>query len=406
MSSLYMQLYEKIEKTFFFTLTRKIFGNLSFLFAFQVITLIWLYQELTDNGHIDMSYWFIALISVGSFFFTCFYMHFLIVRPINALKKTLTDINEKGADLATHLPQFTFDEFRELSEQYNTFVSRLEALLKQVYEKAELAEMTNQNVTKSMTETNRIGEQQLALSNTIFTASEEVSQSLNQISQNTQMTFDANVENLSKVHTSANEIGNLVTKIQRMTELLGSFATTVGGLKENSDNIRKILTMVEEFSDQTNLLALNAAIEAARAGEAGRGFAVVADEVRSLSVKVNDATRQINDFINQMNTLVGETNRETEQLIEQSNSAESSIANTNDVFSQMTKELESNQSQLQEIVAAVHQLEHTQQQTHSSVQQIVELGHMAKDNITNANENSRELQCQTSDTKKDLEQFI
>jgi len=72
----------------------------------------------------------------------------------------------------------------------------------------------------------------------------------------------------------------------------------------------------------------------------------------------------------------------------------------------MTNDLESNQAQLREIVSAVHQLEHTQQQTHSSVQQIVELGHNAKDNIANANENSRELLCQTSDTKKDLEQFI
>lgn len=406
MSSLYMQLYEKIEKTFFFTLTRKIFGNLIFLFGFQIVALYWLYQVLADNNAPTGSFWLLALISLFGFLFTCFYMHFLIVRPVQSLKKALTDINQKDADLATHLPQFTFDEFRELSEQYNTFVSRLSSLLNQVYEKAELAEMTNKNVTRAMVNTNEIGEQQLTLSNTIFSASEEVSQSLNQISQNTQTTFDANVENLKKVHSSANEINQIVTKIQQITSLLGSFANTVGGLKENSDNIRKILTMVEEFSDQTNLLALNAAIEAARAGEAGRGFAVVADEVRSLSVKVNDATRQINDFINQMNTLVGETNQETERLIEQSSSAESSIANTRDIFTQMTGELESNQAQLQEIVAAVHQLEHTQQQTHQSVEQIVELGHQAKDNINNANENSRELEYQTSDTKKDLEQFI
>jgi methyl-accepting chemotaxis protein len=406
MSGWYMQLYEAVEKTFFFTLARKIFGNLAFMFAFQVLTLFWLYDALSANKSGLTGFWILAFIATGSFVFTLFYMNFLIVRPVRALRDTLTNINNKGADLASHLPEFTYDEFRELSGQYNVFVSRLEIALKEIHHKAELAADSTNEMSRSVQQSNDLGQQQMALTQSIFSLSEQVSTALNQIALNSQATYSATQDNIEKVQLSGTEIGAIVSKVRDMTNLLGSFGETINGLKENSDNIRGILKMVEEFSDQTNLLALNAAIEAARAGEAGRGFAVVADEVRSLSLKVNDATRQISDFINQMNDLVAETNRESERLTEQSQAAETAISNTQRLFNEMSGELCENQVQLSAIVAAVQQLETTQLQTHQSVQEIVELGSLASEQLAQAASNSGLVLAQTQDTKANLQQFI
>ncbi|OUL57902.1 methyl-accepting chemotaxis protein [Pseudoalteromonas ulvae] len=401
-----MNLYQKIEQTFFFTLSRKIFGNLSFVYLFQLITLAWLYDVLTHQNEPMMMFWLLCALVGGVFFFTLFYLRFLIVRPIKAMRDALQNINNQQADLASHLPQFTFDEFRELSEQYNTFVSRLSGILKNTYKTAESATQSNLSVNESMAITAQLGEQQTQVSEAIFATSADVTQSLEQIAGNTDQVFTTNKANLARIHASAHSLQSIVSQVGQITLLLNSFSQTIAGLKQNSENIRSILKMVEEFSDQTNLLALNAAIEAARAGEAGRGFAVVADEVRTLSVKVNDATRQISEFINQMNHLVGETNQESEKLIAQSSGAEQAIANTSSVFDEMVTEFENSQQQLQNIVDAVHLLEQTQQQTHQYVEQIVSLRQEANQQITAAVADNQLLMQKTSETQQELQQFI
>lgn len=406
MATGFMNLYQKIEQTFFFTLSRKIFGNLSFVYLFQLITLAWLYDVLTHQNEPMMMFWLLCALVGGVFFFTLFYLRFLIVRPIKAMRDALQNINNQQADLASHLPQFTFDEFRELSEQYNTFVSRLSGILKNTYKTAESATQSNLSVNESMAITAQLGEQQTQVSEAIFATSADVTQSLEQIAGNTDQVFTTNKANLARIHTSAHSLQSIVSQVGQITLLLNSFSQTIAGLKQNSENIRSILKMVEEFSDQTNLLALNAAIEAARAGEAGRGFAVVADEVRTLSVKVNDATRQISEFINQMNHLVGETNQESEKLIAQSSGAEQAIANTSSVFDEMVTEFENSQLQLQNIVDAVHLLEQTQQQTHQYVEQIVSLRQEANQQITVAVADNQLLMQKTSETQQELQQFI
>ena len=404
--SLYMRIYNFVEQTFFYTLSRKIVGNLGFLLLFQVISLVWLYSELAHSGSSMGLFWLITIVIVAAFAFTVFYMRFLIVRPVQAMKESLERVNRQDGNLDAKLPQFTYDEFRDLSEQYNTFTTHLSLLLEKTYESAAAATQSNRDITSSMQSTAKYGQQQLSQGDTIIAASDQVSHSLQSIVHNTDQVYQANTESLHFVRGSSQSLTKLVAEVKQITTLLGNFSSTVSGLKENSENIRNILKMVEEFSDQTNLLALNAAIEAARAGEAGRGFAVVADEVRALSVKVNAATRQISDFINQMNVLVGETNQESEQLISHSSSAEKAISDTSQGFISMSDDFERNQAQLEEIVSAVHQLEETQKHTHQAVQQIVELGQQSKSQIDGALAECQSAQKLTETTQKELTRFV
>ncbi|MFP3351746.1 methyl-accepting chemotaxis protein [Pseudoalteromonas sp. KJ71-7] len=404
--SSYMRIYNFLEQTLFFTLTRKIVGNLSFVFLFQAITLFWLHSTLSESQQSTGLFWTLTLLIVAGFIFTIFYMRFLIVRPVKAMRDTLININQQDANLAAKLPHFTFDEFRDLSEQYNQFTTHLNSLLSTTYSSAQESVQSNSQVTQSMQHTEQLSEQQINLSHTIINASNQITQSLQDIVSNTDSVHQVNNEHLSFVKLSASELSKLVEQVRLINEMLGSFSKTIAGLKENSENIRSILKMVEEFSDQTNLLALNAAIEAARAGEAGRGFAVVADEVRTLSVKVSDATRQISDFITQMNELVNETNKESLQLINHSNNAQTAINNTSEGFGKMLNEFEHNQQQLQQIANAVHLLEDTQNQTHESVEQIVALGEQAKQQIDTALHDSEQSQKLSQQTQQQLKRFV
>jgi len=401
-----MKIYKYVEQTFFFTLTRKIVGNLSFVFLFQAITLFWLYQSLSEQQQSTGLFWLLTLVIIFGFVFTLFYMRFLIVRPVTAMRDTLIQINQQDANLAAKLPHFSYDEFKDLSTQYNLFTTHLSELLSTTHNSAQASAHSNTQVTESMQSTEQSSEQQINLSHSIINASMRITQSLQNIVSNTDSVHEVNNEHLNFVKLSASELLALVEQVKLITNMLGNFLNTVAGLKENSENIRSILKMVEEFSDQTNLLALNAAIEAARAGEAGRGFAVVADEVRTLSIKVSGATRQISDFINQMNELVSETNKESEQLIAHSNSAQSAISNTSDGFTKMLNEFEQNQQQLQQIVNAVHMLENTQTQTHQSVEQIVALGEQAKQQIDTALNDCQKSQQLSLQTQQQLKRFV
>ena len=406
----FKSIYDFIEKTFFFTLSRKIIGNIGFLFLFQIANLYlfssWMSSPDIDEGTMKMVSTILFIVSALSFIFTIFYMHHLIVKPVQALLSTLNNINHTKGDLSTRLPKFSHDEFTELSTAYNTFANNLSGLIQQVYLDAQSATKANQTVTNFVNQSYQQADQQKAMSENINDAVEQVSQSVFGIVSASEQVTSTNEKNQTHVQNADKILITSQQQIEKITQLLNHFSSTVKGLQENADNVRSILKIVEGFADQTNLLALNAAIEAARAGEAGRGFAVVADEVRSLSAKVGDATKQISSFLNQMETLVDETHTESTTLIDESSNMEKSISDTSEIFKVMIHDFEENVTAFDVIMQSVTALELQQKNTANFATEITSLSNDIQQRLQSTTEQASKAQSMATSTQQGLGQFV
>ncbi|AAR36547.2 methyl-accepting chemotaxis protein [Geobacter sulfurreducens] len=142
----------------------------------------------------------------------------------------------------------------------------------------------------------------------IATAMEEMSMTVTEVARNTSNASDSAVQVAQNAHEGQEIVNRSVQEMQKVAQIVRDSAAIVDSLGGKSEKIGEIINVINEIADQTNLLALNAAIEAARAGEQGRGFAVVADEVRNLAVKTMNSTKQIN-------AMVAEIQRETRQAV-------------------------------------------------------------------------------------------
>ncbi|MGN4936440.1 methyl-accepting chemotaxis protein [Aeromonas rivipollensis] len=224
----------------------------------------------------------------------------IVVTPLNAVTRLLEQMASGRGDLTQRLPTGRDDELGRLAKAFNAVMVTLAELVSGLTQIGRQVNSSTDRLEQVAAQTHEHIEQQQQEIEQVATALHEMSMTANEVAQHAETTAEATHEAnrfASEGYARVQENFSLIAALR--TDMDGS-ASQLQTLRETSAEIGNIVVVIQSIAEQTNLLALNAAIEAARAGEQGRGFAVVADEVRALASKTQQSTKEIEVIIHQL----------------------------------------------------------------------------------------------------------
>lgn len=329
----------------------------------------------------------------------------LVKRPIVQLKDAMQDIAQGEGDLTRRLSVSQENEIGELVGFFNQFMDKLQSSMRAVGEVSAEVDQSVNKLEESFSASRSLVTAQGAEIDSIATAITESTSASQEVAQSSQATSTSAEEAYTSAEKSRDAMEHTVKSIQSLAGQIEETSEAMASLQEDVDSITEIMTVIRGIAEQTNLLALNAAIEAARAGEQGRGFAVVADEVRSLAAKTQESTEEIGNKIERLRTsaergvVLSESGRESSQSsVSTVEDAQASLKVVFDAIAQIN-------DMSTQIATAVEEQSQVSQETSQNINRLSELSQQSSEQVDLASGHSKEVNAQTRSLNEHLKGF-
>ena len=295
-------------------------------------------------------------------------MRAIILAPINKTVETIESFAQ--GDLTKRIDVTSQDEVGEMAKHFNAFAEKLHDTIKQVAKSSNEVSAAA-NTLDSATEHMATGVEEAAMQvNSVATASEEMSKTTSEIAQNCMTAAKSSEKANESAGTGEVIIQETIQVMNRISQRVKDSSDIIRNLGARSDQIGQIVGLINDVADQTNLLALNAAIEAARAGEHGRGFAVVADEVRKLAERTSDATKEIGDTIRAMQSETKKAVSSMEEGVNEVGQGTLEAGKSGEALKEILHQINKVTSEINQIAVASEQETATTNEIAVSIQQI------------------------------------